>query len=185
MLLLKSPSRLLTLVLATLFLANCGGSKANYDTDTNAPPADLSIDPELKPLLDSYVADAAKAGVAIPDEKLREFQGLMWTDTVNTRLASDATILGVCQRRPGLRYVEILRPNEQGKVGTTSMDAITLKIMVYHELGHCLHDFSGHTDGKSAAIMNAWLQPARFFDPDGLIADHFKMLKKIQDGAAH
>jgi hypothetical protein len=160
---------------------SCGQPKVNYDSNTYTPPSELYIDPELQPYLDSYIADAAAAAVAIPEQKLQDFKGLMWTDRVNVRASADATILGHCQRRPGLRYVEILRPNSEGKVGTTMMDEATLKVMVYHELGHCLHDFSGHTSGKSAAVMNTYLQPARYFDLEGLLQDHFQMLKKMQD----
>jgi len=184
MLLLKTPIRMSCLILVTLLFAACRESKVDDDTynaKTYAPPSQLSFAPELQPYLDSYLADAAAAGVPVPDTTLQEFQGLMWTDKVNVKAASDATILGVCHRRAGLRFVEILHPNAEGKVGSTMMDEITLKVMVYHELGHCLHDFSGHTSGQGAAVMNAYLQPARYFDPEGLLMDHFQMLKKMRD----
>lgn len=184
MLFLKTPIHMSCLILVTLLFAACGESKVDDDTynaKTYTPPSNLAFDPGLKPIMDSYLADAAAAGVPVPESTLQEFQGLMWTDKVNVKAASDATILGVCHRRAGLRFVEILRPNAEGKVGTTAMDDITLKVMVYHELGHCLHDFSGHTSGKGAAVMNAYLQPARYFDPEGLLMDHFQMLKKMRD----
>lgn len=184
MLLLQTSIRIPCLILVTLLFVACRESKVDDDTyngKTYTPPSQLFIDPELRPYLDSYTADAAAAGVPVPEATLQEFQGLMWTDKVNTKAASDATILGVCHRRTGLRYVEILHPNAEGKVGSTARDEITLKVMVYHELGHCLHDFSGHTSGKGAAVMNAYLQPARYFDPEGLLMDHFLMLKKMRD----
>ncbi|HET9237948.1 MAG TPA: hypothetical protein VFO10_11885 [Oligoflexus sp.] len=81
--------------------------------------------------------------------------------------------------------IQLMKPLQAAadatKVGSTVMDEITLKVMVYHELGHCLHDFSGHTSGKGAAVMNAYLQPARYFDPEALLMDHFQMLKKMRD----
>lgn len=181
MLLLSHTLRIPFLLSLTLLLTSCGKENVNYESDTYTPPSELFIDPELKPYLDSYIADAAAAGVAIPEQKLLDFKGLMWTDRVNVKASPDATLLGHCQRKPGLRFVEILRPNAEGKVGNTALDDITLKVMIYHELGHCLHDFSGHTSGKSAAVMNAYLQPARYFDPEGLLHDHFTMLKKMQD----
>ncbi len=181
MLLLSQTLRIYFLTCLTIILASCGQEKVDSDSDTYTPPSELYIDSELKPYLDAYIADSAAAGVAIPEQKLRDFKGLMWTDHVNVKASADATILGHCQRRPGLRYVEVLRPNAQGKAGSTTMDDITLKVMVYHELGHCLHDFSGHTSGKSAAVMNTYLQPARYFDLEGLLRDHFAMLKKMQD----
>jgi hypothetical protein len=183
MLLLKSSIRIPGLILASLLFIACGESKVDDDTYNGkvyTRPSRLAFDPELKPIMDSYLADAAAAGVPVSETTLQEFQGLMWTDKVNVKAAADATILGVCHRRAGLRYVEILHPNAEGKVGTTEMDEITLKVMVYHELGHCLHDFSGHTSGKGAAVMNAYLQPARYFDPEGLLMDHFLMLKKMR-----
>ncbi|WP_141732939.1 hypothetical protein [Oligoflexus tunisiensis] len=181
MLLLTNPFRMILVLWFLLVLVSCGEDHVNYDTSTYTPPANLYIDPDLKPHLDAYIADAAAAGVPVSEETLQDFKGLMWTDHVNIQAAPDATLLGHCQRRPGLRFVEILRPNSEGKAGTTLVDAITLKIMVYHELGHCLHDFSGHTSGRSAAVMNAYLQPARYFDLGGLLRDHFQMLKKMQD----
>jgi hypothetical protein len=184
MLLLNSSIRIPSLILATLFFVACGESKVaddTYNSKTYAPPSHLSFDPELQPIMDSYLADAAAAGVPVPETTLQEFQGLMWTDKVNVKASADATILGVCHRRSGLRYVEILHPTAEGKVGSTVLDDITLKVMVYHELGHCLHDFSGHTSGKGAAVMNAYLQPARYFDPEALLMDHFQMLKKMRD----
>lgn len=184
MLLLNSSIRIPSLILATLLFAACGESKVDddtYNSKTHTAPTKLAFDPELQPIMDSYLADAAAAGVPVPETTLQEFQGLMWTDKVNVKAAADATILGVCHRRSGLRYVEILHPNAEGKVGSTALDEITLKVMVYHELGHCLHDFSGHTSGKGAAVMNAYLQPARYFDPEALLMDHFQMLKKIRD----
>jgi hypothetical protein len=186
MLLLTNRFRIPLVLSLLLVLVACGQDpKVNYNTSTYTPPAHLYIDPELKPHLDAYIADAAAAGVPVPEAKLQEFQGLMWTDHVNIQAAPDATLLGHCQRRSGLRFVEILRPNSEGKAGTTLVDDITLKVMVYHELGHCLHDFSGHTSGRSAAVMNTYLQPARYFDLDGLLRDHFQMLKKMQDDPSY
>lgn len=184
MLLLSYSSRILLTSCFTLFLMACGEHRVNYDSNEYAAPSNLHFDPELQPYFDSYVSDAAAAGVAIPEQKLQEFKGLMWTDHINIKNSPDATILGHCQRRSNLRFVELLRPNTEGKVGTTLVDDVTLKVMVYHELGHCLHDFSGHTSGKSAAIMNSYLQPARYFDLDALLRDHFRMLKKMQDDPA-
>lgn len=181
MLLLSPVLRIPFLIGLTFLLLSCGEESVNYDSDAYTPPSELFIDSELKPYLDSYIADSAAAGVTIPEQKLVDFKGLMWTDHVNVKASPDATILGHCQRRPGLRYVEILKPNTEGKVGNTKMDEITLKVMIYHELGHCLHDFSGHTSGKSAAVMNSYLQPARYFDLEALLRDHFNMLKKMQD----
>jgi len=180
--LLLSPSFCMPLALCfSLLLLGCGEQKVNYESNEHAPPSQLFMDPELQPYFDSYLSDAAAAGVGISEQKLQDFKGLMWTDHVNIKSAPDATVLGHCQRRPGLRYVELLRPNTEGKAGTTLVDNITLKVMVYHELGHCLHDFSGHTSGKSAAVMNSYLQPARYFDLDALLRDHFQMLKQMQD----
>lgn len=181
MLLLSLPLRTTLALWFSLILVGCGEQKINYNSNEHSSPTQLFIDPELQPYFDSYLTDAAAAGVGISEQKLQDFKGLMWTDQVNIQSAEDATVLGVCQRRPGLRYVELLRPNTEGKAGATLVDAITLKVMVYHELGHCLHDFSGHTSGKGAAIMNSYLQPARYFDLEALLRDHFQMLKTMQD----
>ncbi|HYX33752.1 MAG TPA: hypothetical protein VE954_11615 [Oligoflexus sp.] len=181
MLLLRPSTCFLLPLWLTLVLVSCGERRVNYDSTSYAPPSNLHMDSELQGYFDSYVSDAAAAGVGIPDETLQEFKGLMWTDHIDIKNSPDATILCHCQRRHGLRFVELLKPNAEGKVGTTLVDDVTLKVMVYHELGHCLHDFSGHTSGKSAAVMNSYLQPARYFDLDGLLRDHFQMLKKVQD----
>jgi hypothetical protein len=181
MLLPTSPIRFPLSLWFTLLFISCGEHKINYDSNEYAPPSHLHMDPELQPYFDSYVRDAAAAGVPVSEQKLQEFKGLMWTDHLDTKSSSDAAILGHCQRRLDLSYVEMLRPNAEGKVGHTLVDDITLKVLIYHELGHCLHDFSGHTSGKSAAIMNSYIQPARYFDLDGLLRDHFEMLKKVRD----
>lgn len=181
MLLLSCRELLIVTCIVFSFLAACSEHKVNYDRD-NAPPVPLlEFDPELKPYFDSYVADAADAGVPVSDANLKEFKGIMWADKLDLRGSGDDKILGLCRRRLDLSYVELLRPNSERMVGFTFVDDLTLKMMVYHELGHCLHGFSGHTSGKSAAIMNSNLQPARYLDPDGLLHDHFQMMKKFRE----
>jgi len=163
-------------------------SHRSQETQANTP-ANLYIDTELQPLLDEYIRQSADAGVPIPEHKLQEFKALMWTDDVTVKGPLEGEILGHCQRRATnsldpakrLRFIELLRPNSEGKVGITQMDEITLKVITFHELGHCLHDFDGHTNSNAAAIMNARLQPARYFDLDGLIMDHFATIKKMQN----
>ncbi len=155
---------------------------------SHAPANETSeavIDPELKVYLDEYLADAEAAGVAVPEQKVLELKNLNWTDHISLPIPDEGALLGHCQRRntdsPDLskhqRSIEILRPDASGKVGLTHMDDVTLKTIVYHELAHCLHDFSGHLHSKGAALMNARLQPARYLSIDELIRDHFVMLK--------
>lgn len=167
------------------FLTACGASHVNYDSNALPTPENMHIDPDLQVLMDEYIRDADAADAPVPAGNLETFKALMWADTLTREKNEDRFILGHCQiRGNSLRFVEIIRPDAEGKIGATKLDDETLKVIVYHELGHCLHGFSGHTDGKEAAIMNATLQPARYFDLNSLVADHFKRMKLLMAAPA-
>ena len=145
-----------------------------------------TMEPALTGYLDAYLQDAAAAGVPVAQEKVSQLRQLTWVDHIDNAGLEEGGLLGHCQRRSKsgeladttLLRIEVRRPNAQNKVGATLMDDITLKAIMYHELGHCLHDFAGHLHNEGAAIMSAHLEFARYLDFPSMLQEHFSMLKE-------
>ncbi|MDQ3235764.1 MAG: hypothetical protein M3Q07_28485 [Pseudobdellovibrionaceae bacterium] len=141
---------------------------------------------ELQPLVDDYEADAIEARMPVAPEFKRQLVQVIWQDDLGQQ--GDETVLGRCERLnenhpdPELRFrlVKIRKPDANGYVGKIRIDALTLKTVVYHELGHCLHDFRGHLPEATHQIMSSALPKERFQSFHELLQKHFSLLKSVQ-----
>ncbi|HYX34971.1 MAG TPA: hypothetical protein VE954_17890 [Oligoflexus sp.] len=147
---------------------------------------EAQYDAELQPLVDAYEADAIEARTAVAPGFKRQLVQVIWQDDLGQQ--DDETVLGRCERLnenhpdPELRFrlVKIRKPDANGYVGKIRIDALTLKTVVYHELGHCLHDFRGHLPEATHQIMSSALPKERFQSFHELLHKHFSLLKSVQ-----
>jgi hypothetical protein len=171
-----------TLVAALLLCAGCGreGDASRsflFRVERAVSPVfipDGLVDPELRPLLDGFLADAAAHGVAVgmPDRLRLELIG-----------AETAPLLGeagTCSRRSIRRELSGVQIDIRIVRLTRALKArpMALKLAVYHELGHCLLGLSHAAARSEASIMSprfpgnvafteaAWVAlVAELFDP--------------------
>jgi hypothetical protein len=153
--------------------------------ENNGPVArpESSFAADLMPLVASYEAEAAAAGAPVAPEFRSQLVQVVWHDDLGKQ--GNETVLGRCERLnenhpdPAMRFrtIRIRRPDAQGYVGSTRLDALTLKAVVYHELGHCLHDFRGHLPETTQQLMSASLPKERFHSFKDLLQQHFSLLK--------
>ena len=175
--------------LICLFAAIVGSygcrSKKNH---VSAPAYDApqqSFAEELKPYLDSYVIDAAADGAPVDPRLLKELRRLEWKDEATTGSVINSSNLGKCFRLnenhpdPTRRYrvVEITKPDARMMAGKVKIDATTLKVIIYHELGHCLHDFKGHRPDTEDSIMSTTIPKTRYVRLEALIHEHFDLVR--------
>jgi hypothetical protein len=159
----------------------CGDQKPSRQESAQKPM--YQVDADLAPLVAAYEADADKAGASVPAEFRSQLVQVIWQDDLGEK--GDETVLGRCERmnenHPDesmrFRTVKIRKPDAAGYVGRIKVDALTLKTIVYHELGHCLHDFRGHLPETSHQIMSTALPKERFQSFHELLHQHFALLK--------
>lgn len=190
LLLLSSPvplskrtfrSRIIELFCLVASLCACGPPPEVKNGAIAKPESQYAA--ELQPLLEAYEEDAILALVPAPSELRQQLVRVVWADDLGRQ--GDDSVLGRCDRLnenhpdPELRFrtVKIQRPDAEGYVGRVKLDALTLKTVVYHELGHCLHDFRGHLPEATHQIMSAALPKDRSLAFHELLQQHFSLLK--------
>jgi hypothetical protein len=152
-------------------------------SDGASPKPETRYESELMPLVAAYEKDAATNAIPVSPELRVQLVQVIWHDDLGQN--GDATVLGRCERmnenHPDksmrFRTVKIRKPDAAGYVGRIKVDALTLKTIVYHELGHCLHDFRGHLPETSHQIMSTALPKERFQSFHELLHQHFALLK--------
>ncbi len=172
-------------ILQYLFIVTSIGACGSPQSKSNGVGAkpDRQYEAELMPLVVAYEADAAAAQVPVSAEFRRQLVQVIWQDDLGQQ--GDETVLGRCERHNEnhpdsemrFRTVKIRKPDAEGYVGRIKLDALTLKTVVYHELGHCLHDFRGHLPETTHQIMSAALPKERFQSFHELLHQHFSLLK--------
>jgi hypothetical protein len=118
------------------------------------------IDPQAKPDLDSFLSDGKARGLHIDDSILGE--------VVFVDLGED--ILGVCVKNPLIDNV----PNSRRILLNNALrqDMAMLKVVIYHEAGHCILNKEHENDGLK--IMNTYLD-----NPDTFFLDWEKHLNTL------
>lgn len=177
-------SKIIQLFCLVILHFGCGENPAQPDHEIQKPSASYASD--LMPLVSAYEADAALADAPIVPEFRRQLVQVVWEEDLGQQGAE--TILGRCERfnenhpDPTMRFriVKIRKPDAQGYVGQIKLDALTLKTVVYHELGHCLHDFRGHLPENARQIMSHELPKERFQSFPQLLHQHFSLFKSEQ-----
>ncbi|WP_218109973.1 hypothetical protein [Oligoflexus tunisiensis] len=162
-------------------LVACGSQPTENDSPVVKPESSFAAD--LMPLVAAYEAEAVMAGAPVAPEFRRQLVQVDWQNDLGTQ--GGETVLGRCERLnenhpdPDMRFrtIRIRRPDARGYVGSTRMDALTLRTVVYHELGHCLHDFRGHLPETTHQLMSASLPKERFQSFQALLQQHFSLLK--------
>jgi hypothetical protein len=152
-------------------------------SDGSSPKPETHFESELMPLVAAYENDAAANAIPVSPELRDQLVQVVWQDDLGQQ--GDETVLGRCERlnenHPDeamrFRTVKIRKPDAAGYVGRIKVDALTLKTIVYHELGHCLHDFRGHLPEASHQIMSTALPKERFQSFHELLHQHFALLK--------
>ncbi len=145
---------------------------------------EVSIADDLQSFLLEYKTEAIAAQTPVEASYEKQLVRLEWSDNLGER--DDEHILGRCDRLnenhpdPAQRYrvVHIQRPNAQGMVGSIKMDRATLRTVVFHELGHCLHNYHGHLPESEEQIMSSELPEQRFGQWQSLLRAHFQLMKK-------
>ncbi len=158
------------------------GTPAGKSNGVGVKP-ERQYEADLLPLVAAYEADAAAAQIPVAPEFRRQLVQVIWQDDLGQQ--GDETVLGRCERfnenhaDPEMRFrtVKIRKPDAEGYVGRIKLDALTLKTVVYHELGHCLHDFRGHLPEATHQIMSAALPKERFQSFHELLHQHFTLLR--------
>lgn len=184
MLLLNSKTLRLT-ILASLFFAMLGACQEKKQPSAPAydEPA-TKFEAELKPLLDRYIAEAEARGAPVDKTALKELKQLTWTNDIAQGFSKTSINLGRCIKlnedhpNPAMRYrvVQIRQPNELKMAGPIKMDENTLRIVVYHELGHCLHNFGSHRPNTEDSIMSTALPRSRGTRMNELVEEHFMLM---------
>ena len=147
---------------------------------------DPEYDAELKPYVDSFVADARKYGVNITDEAVSKLRLLRYVDKLSA--TSGEGVVASCNRyyvesitQEGLKIydekskwlsIEILY--KESKEYTQGQEP-KLKELVYHELFHCLLN-KGHLPAGYDGIMSAVLDQSSqrvFTEWDQLVEEMF------------
>jgi hypothetical protein len=147
-----------TLVAALLLCAGCGreGDASRsflFRVERAVSPVFIPegyVDPELRPLLDAFLADAAMhdAAVALPDRLRLELIG-----------AETAPLLGeagTCSRRWIRRDVSGVQIDIRIVRLTRALTArpMAFRLAAYHELGHCLLGLSHAAARSGESIMS-------------------------------
>jgi len=179
-----SLSLIIQLLCLLMSLCACGPQRQTGDGTITKPESQYSS--ELQPLLEAYEEDALEAQAPVASEFRQQLVQVIWADDLGRQ--GDETVLGRCERLnenhpdPELRFrtVKIRRPDAEGYVGRIKLDELTLKTVVYHELGHCLHDFRGHLPEATHQIMSAALPKERFRSFHELLQQHFTLLKSAR-----
>lgn len=148
-----------------------------------APPQNFAE--ELKPLLDAYVVDAAMAGVPVNPMILKELRQVVWVSEIPSGSILNNATLGKCRRLnenhpdPSRRYriIEVTKPDARMMAGSIKVDPLTLKVILYHEFGHCLHDYRSHRPEGEDSIMSTRLAKSRYSRLEALIQEHFDLLR--------
>lgn len=178
---LRFSIRKLQYLLIVMSIWGCGSQPTASNGVASKPEKFYEAD--LMPLVAAYEADAAAAQVPVAPEFRRQLLQVVWQDDLGQQ--GDETVLGRCERLnenhpdPEMRFrtVKIRKPDAAGYAGRIKLDALTLKTVVYHELGHCLHDFRGHLPEATHQIMSAALPKERFQSFHELLHQHFSLLK--------
>ncbi len=168
------------LLFSALVLVACGEVPHNHKA---VPLPAEHIEPELQTYLESYLEDAARAGVPVQAEMLRELRRVEWTEEKIVE-EGDELSLGHCsrinsnsvQREERFRTIRIAPLHSLGLNLATRKGQIMMKAILYHELGHCLHDFYGHRPIEDQVIMSSELPEKRFGELPELISEHFRMM---------
>lgn len=173
--------RFLQYLFIVISLWGCGNQP--QASDGVEPKPEGRFEGDLMPLVAAYEADAAAAQAPVSPEFRRQLIQVIWQDDLGQQ--GEQTVLGRCERfnenhpDPDMRFrrVKIRRPDAAGYAGSIKLDALTLKTIVYHELGHCLHDFRGHLPETTRQIMSTALPKERFQSFHELLHQHFALLK--------
>jgi hypothetical protein len=162
-------------------IISCGDQKLPRSESAKKPM--YHMDAGLAPFVAAYEADADDAGAPVPAEFRSQLVQVIWQEDLGQQ--GDEVVLGRCERfnenhpdpEQRFRVIKIRRPDANGYAGSIKIDALTLKTVVYHELGHCLHDFRGHLPEASHQIMSKVLPKNRFQSFHELLHQHFSLLK--------
>ncbi|MCX6131786.1 MAG: hypothetical protein NTX25_22345 [Proteobacteria bacterium] len=157
-------------------------SKPKSETQTIKKAA-YHHDAELEPFVQAYLDDAEAAGVPVSKRFQSELVQIVWTNDLGHD--GNGRVLGRCERfnevdpdpKQRFRTIRLVRPDTDGLVGSIKVDSITLKTIVYHELGHCLHDYRGHLPEASHQIMSSALPDDRIKDFDEKLKKHFQLMR--------
>lgn len=163
-----------------LFCA-CGPKTPDERPIQSKPETVFSAD--LETLLQSYIKDSEAAEAPVDPKFRTELVQLTWDE--NLGMEGGRAVLGHCERlnegypdaAQRFRTVHIRKPGSDGKVDGITFDATTLKMIVYHELGHCLHDFHGHLPEASHQLMSSALPQSGSQSLGDLLARHFALMK--------
>lgn len=172
-------------LLMVAFVWACGAQPSSEDS--TIPKPDTRYEAELQPLVEAYEADATRAHAPVAADFRKQLIQVVWEADLGKQ--NGETVLGRCERLnenhpdPELRFriVKIRKPDAKGYVGSIKLDDLTLKTVVYHELGHCLHDFRGHLPEATHQIMSSVLPKERFQSFQKLLQEHFSLLKTAQN----
>lgn len=164
-----------------MFVWACGSAEKSPTSEPIKPEQAYAA--ELAPLVDAYEMEALESGTPVPEDFRNQLVQVIWQDDLGRE--GDEVILGRCERmnenstNPDLRFrtIKIHKPDAQGYIGGIHLDEKTLRTIVYHELGHCLHDYHGHLPISSRQIMSAELPTDRLEQLPILVSQHFELMK--------
>lgn len=106
---------------------------------SEAKPKEFHLDRELKPYYEDFLLEAKKRNHAVETERL----GFV-------SLVSGERYLGKCI------YGEGVLVNKS----KTQMDPCTLRVVIFHELGHCLLDLPHNDEPGAVHIMQKKFEPS-------------------------
>ncbi len=182
-----NPMKFLPVFLMTALCTGSGAcsSKKQPAAPTYAEPPRI-FDKDLQPFLDRYVMEAEARGVPVDKVAMKELRQLVWSSEIPQGFSKTSINLGRCTKLnntnadPRLRYriIQITKPNALKMAGPIMLDDVTLRSVVYHELGHCLHNFEGHRPAGDDAIMSTGLPATRATRMDELVEEHFMLMSK-------
>lgn len=158
--LLLFPAWLLLFLLILPLLEGCGRAKDELDDyifqeinrKVNRP--DRFIDPDLQPFMDEYVRDMSDRGI---DTDISNLYRLEYADVLEIEEKGEVRkLLGVCyhNRDPKGYYgtIKILRGHGEE----------VTRAIVYHELGHCVHDLD-HSDKPNTLMFPSLTTNPQFY----------------------
>jgi hypothetical protein len=176
-----SGGMLRSAVLSFSFLTLACGEATKIPDATPVP--EPYVEPDLQPYLDLYLDQAARAGAPVRPEYVQELRRIEWSDESDLSEGHEMN-LGNCHRfnsnstqeEQRFRTIRVARLQNIGLSPSSRKGQVMLKAILYHEFGHCLHDFHGHRPVEDQVIMSAELPEHRFSKLSELISEHFHMM---------
>jgi len=159
-------------LLLALLITSCG-----MDENTTLPA--ISIDPELGVLLDEYIEESTKRGNPPSQDAIYKLRALKYSDEAFEERNIVFNSIGICIPRHlnddhAVKWNEVfIRPKHDWPAVATNQ---LLKAIVFHELGHALHDFK-HEDFEYGDLM-AEVLPIDMNNWDSLLNNMFNREKK-------